>query len=131
MKDLFSILQPHKLTWVILRSNCLGEAMALYSSNLYVFLLFLLPIFSPVVNVTSDSFKPPAGHHLQRGSPDLHGCWMLPQENKSSPKTRVVQNEDSDLDDDSDEEEEKAVIRIGSGFQAIIPDKRQPSTSML
>ena len=68
---------------------------------------------------------PPAGRQLQRGSPDLHGCWMLPKETKSAPKTRVVED-DSDPDSDSDEEVEKAVIRIGSGFQAIIPEKREP-----
>ena len=53
---------------------------------------------------------------------------MLPQENKTAPKSRAVSNDDSDLDDDSDEEEEKAVIRIGSGFEAIIPEKREAGT---
>jgi len=85
---------------------------------------------SSVNVVHATSFQPPAARHLQRGSPDLHGRWMLPQENKTAPKSRAVSNDDSDLDDDSDEEEEKAVIRIGSGFQAIIPEKREAGAKL-
>lgn len=85
--------------------------------------------FCSVINV-SGAFKPAAAHQVQRGSPDLHGCWMLPQEIKVAPKAksqRTLDQEESE--DDSEEEEEKAVIRIGSSFQAIIPEKIDPGSS--